>query len=368
MTTFGLYLRDLSHARTQSHGIVNYALGLCDAIGRQLAATERLVVFANDEIVDEITPRERVEILTGGPPPRGAQQLLSDHLGSLQAARRRGLAVLHFPKGFIPLVNPTAVRLAATIHDDIPVRYQEGAWGAEHRTARTRYFAWSLGHAARAADAVLTVSEFTRDQLAARWPGIRPVVTGQGVALPAVDFVPLASREPYAVHFGSVLPHKRSEEALVAMTDWIEAHPAGAISQVRVVGSLHDPRWAAHPLVRVLPPGQSNSAVAALLARARLLLFTSEYEGFGLPPLEASLLATPVVYARIPAVAEVLGPDAAGGYERGDRASFAAAVEQALSHDDAALRAAADDAAARHRWDDVAAATLAVYRRCRPTG
>lgn len=372
MTTYGLYLRDLSHARTQSHGIVNYALGLANALPGVLAAQEQLVIVANTEIAAALPlDHPRVTVDAGRPPPRGAARLFSDQVGSLKTARGRGVAVLHFPKGFVPLVNLTGVRVVATLHDDIPVRYWEGAWGREHRSPQTAYFAANVRHAARHADAVLTVSDFTRDQLQRRWRGVDPRVTGQAVTLPPTPFVPVSDRTPAALVFGSSLPHKRAADGIARTLRWIAANPGGGLDEVQVIGGvgrLGD--VASHPRLRLLGGGHSNAEIARLIARSRLLVFPSAYEGFGLPPLEATLLGTPVVFAKIPVLTEVLGPDAPGAYEP-DEGSFAHAVGGALAQDDQMLRRRAASMASRHRWDAVATTTVGVYRRlltAAPTG
>lgn len=364
MTTYGLYLRDLSHRRTQSHGIVNYGLGLTAAVAAQLAGPERLVVFANDEVAPalRLPAGDAVEVVVDGPPVRGVQRVASDHAGSLRAARRHGVRVLHFPKGFIPLLNPTRIALAATVHDDIPLRYWEGRWGREYRTAANGYFSWLLSHAVRRADTLLTVSAFTGGQLAQRWPSARAVVTGQGVTLPSHAFIPLARRGRYALHFGSVLPHKGSAAALRLLLQWLDDNPGHGVEQVRLVGDVGEvPGVSDHPRLKQVEGPQDNAAIAGLLASARFLLFGSRYEGFGLPPLEAAILGTPAVHARIPAVAEVLG-DAPGGYDANDPHSFDAGVRTVLRLDDESLRSAAAAAARRHRWDAAGAETLRVYR------
>ena len=50
----------------------------------------------------------------------------------------------------------------------------------------------------------------------------------------------------------------------------------------------------------------NDRAVAALLARSQALLFPSFAEGYGLPPIEAAALQTPVVSTNLPSVYEVL--------------------------------------------------------------
>ena len=103
-----------------------------------------------------------------------------------------------------------------------------------------------------------------------------------------------------------------------------------------------------------------TDALLSLIAESSALLFGSKYEGFGLPPLEAALVGTPVVYRRIPAVAEVMGDTHfpfESSYDSFKRALDAAlaATQEHIAHDGASL-------AGRFRWADVAQRTLTTYR------
>ncbi len=54
-------------------------------------------------------------------------------------------------------------------------------------------------------------------------------------------------------------------------------------------------------------PGLSDGAVAALLQGAEALLFPSFAEGFGLPPVEAMALGTPVICSKLTVLQDILG-------------------------------------------------------------
>ena len=109
--------------------------------------------------------------------------------------------------------------------------------------------------------------------------------------------------------------------------------------------------WA-HELPDVTLTGHvSDDDLAAIYSGARALVFPSDDEGFGLPPVEALACGTPVVTSDIPVLREVLG----------DRATFvdAADLEGLLAAGAAATRPA--PAAPAWSWKDAAAATWGVY-------
>ncbi|MEL7207965.1 MAG: glycosyltransferase family 1 protein, partial [Actinomycetota bacterium] len=71
---------------------------------------------------------------------------------------------------------------------------------------------------------------------------------------------------------------------------------------------------------------------ASLLRDATVLAYPSRYEGFGLPPLEAMAVGTPVVATDAGALPEVLG-DAADLVPVGDVEALAAALGRVLDDD-----------------------------------
>jgi glycosyltransferase involved in cell wall biosynthesis len=101
----------------------------------------------------------------------------------------------------------------------------------------------------------------------------------------------------------------------------------------------------------------------ALYAAVDMLVYPSIYEGFGLPPLEAMSVGTPVVAGSASCLPEVLGDAALLVPPRDDR-GFAEAVEALLT--DQALREKlvqlGKARAASYSWERCARQTLEVYR------
>jgi len=89
-------------------------------------------------------------------------------------------------------------------------------------------------------------------------------------------------------------------------------------------------------------------------------VFLSEYEGFGLTPLEALASGVPIVVLDTPVAREVYG-SAARYVSRPDVAEVAAAIAELFAEGPSRreLLAQAPAVLARYRWRDAARATLA---------
>jgi glycosyltransferase involved in cell wall biosynthesis len=112
-------------------------------------------------------------------------------------------------------------------------------------------------------------------------------------------------------------------------------------------------------------PRVSDGLLAEAYAGARLLVYPSWSEGFGLPPLEAMTLGCPVLATNRPSVPEIC-QDAPFYFDPADQASFNDALLQAVSDEVARQRAVARgrQVAAQYSWDKCGRETLALYREC----
>jgi glycosyltransferase involved in cell wall biosynthesis len=236
-----------------------------------------------------------------------------------------------------------------------------------YESAAARYLAWSFRRAVRDADALITISEFSRSEMC-RHLGADP--SNVTVVYPGLDEpsspIPVSSPldRPYALWVGAT---EVSKNVGLLLDAWSADSPSGL--SLAIVG----------------PPGRDHATLVERASKlggrivirgavdepelerwyrqAAVFLFPSRTEGFGFPPLEAMLRNIPVVAARAGSLPEVLG-DAALFHDPNDHETLRAHIErlmqdESLRHDQI-LRGR--NRAARYRWDLAGAETATVLR------
>jgi glycosyltransferase involved in cell wall biosynthesis len=172
-----------------------------------------------------------------------------------------------------------------------------------------RKVSYEVGY--RQADGIACISERTRNDLFASHPWLRSHLVR--VALLGADHVkgwsPMSSSEEYAIAFGQ-WGNKNVDLVLDA---WTYLHLRGEALPLVLVGLSEASRVRVQAKVDRLGLGQvvtilpwlPTDAFRQRFASARLVVFPSDFEGFGLPAVEAMRLGIPVVISDDPALLEV---------------------------------------------------------------
>jgi glycosyltransferase involved in cell wall biosynthesis len=280
-----------------------------------------------------------------------------------QAAARDHLDVFFAPAYTAPLFR--RVPLVVAIHDVSYAAHPE--WFSTREGARRR---WLSLFAARAAKAVITISEFSRRELADRLG-----ISGAGVHVIPPGITPssaAAAHRPGAnvLYVGSIFNRRHVPDLIRAFALVARDHPEASLD---IVGdNRSSPRQDLQALIAA--EGLTGHArwrqyvadeeLSTLYGAARAFAFLSEYEGLGLTPLEALAAGVPAVVADTPVARESCG-DAALYVAVGDLAGAARALGQALFDEDVrrALLRAAPAALSRYTWARAARETLAILEQ-----
>lgn len=179
------------------------------------------------------------------------------------------------------------------------------------------------------------------------------------------------SGAPYVLAIGTVEPRKDYPTLVRAFGALADAH-----ADLRLVIAGGD-GLAADALTeaiaapphrhRIDRPGRADDARRGqLLEHAAVLAYPSRYEGFGLVPLEAMAVGTPVVATAVGAIPEVVG-DAAELVAPGDPDALAAALDRVLVDGELRdrLRSAGRVRVDAHPWSATVDGLVDLYRTVR---
>jgi len=297
-------------------------------------------------------------------------------LAARPAQLRGDEAVWHSPHNGLGLPPPSCgAALVITLHDLIPMITPDGG-----RTGYVELFRREVPVAARRARAVIAVSEHTRRD-AVRLLGLDPgkITVIPEAARAACRPVPRESAadylgrkyglsQPYGLYLGGFADRKNVRTLIEAFAQVRGRLPPGFTLVVagrpdRTHGQV---RQLAHRLgcnSAVIFPGHIGEPdLAALYSAARVFLYPSLYEGFGLPPLEAMACGCPVICSNAASLPETAGGGALMVDARQAHA-IGAALETVANDDQAAEELGRRGLAwsAKFTWAAAAQRTLAVY-------
>lgn len=323
------------------------------------APTRRFILYSPEPLrIWGQTPPESVtaRVLPGGRGTWWEQTALRN------AARHDRLDAFFAPAYTAPVAS--GVPLAVTIHDISFIA--QPRWFRPRERWRRRAL---TTYAARHASVVFTDSMFSRSEIEKHLkidrsrlvvipPGVTPVRPG-GDAPAARE-----ARQPLVLYVGSLFNRRRIPDLIAAFAGAAQGVPGARLA---IVGA--DRTWPRQDLSTLAAAHHVASQVeirdylpqeeiARLYGRASVFAFLSEYEGFGLTPLEALTAGVPIVVLDTPVAREVYGP--AATYVGRDVAATAAALRHLLTSPDAAVEQLrrAPGVLAAYSWDRAAEETL----------
>lgn len=218
------------------------------------------------------------------------------------------------PYNTAPLRIPSRTKLLSVIHDLILLeRFNDAPM---NRRVRDAYRAVLLQHAIRRSSLILTVSEFTANELKRRYPRSNPRVIHctVGASWFVRDrVVHPQQREPYILIVTSNVAHKNVPRALQAFARYKALDPQSKI-KCRMAGVSSSAAFFEAMAINlgirdslIIEPFLSEAALQHAYRHALCVLIPSLMEGFGIPALEAMSSGTPLVSSNTWSLPEVGG-------------------------------------------------------------
>jgi glycosyltransferase involved in cell wall biosynthesis len=311
------------------------------------------------------------------------------------------LDFIHIPHFNVPLRLKTP--FIATVHDLIML---EQPWSAR-ATTKTRLvyemkrfgFKKTLQHVAKNARQIITVSNHAKNKIIHRlkvspdrvsvvYNGIDSAVTNSanpakisgtqdvqkqksntGQSEGETSIATLA-RKPFLLNVGNSYPHKNIETLLHAFSFLLADHPDVSLvlagpNNVFQERLREEAKEIAIPDDRIFFTGFiRDEELSWLYKNASVYVLPSKVEGFGIPPLEALKLGTPVAASRASCIPEILG-EAAVYFHPEDIESLVDAIESLLMNSDLKTKtlAKSHEVLAQYNWKNATAQVLQIYKK-----
>jgi glycosyltransferase involved in cell wall biosynthesis len=314
------------------------------------------------------------EVVACGPDPdQRVRRVLYEQLVLPRLARACGVEAVFFPHTIAP--RWSTPRHVVTVHDLMALSKRTDF--SPHKLA---YLRWTYRQLARRVRRFVAVSEFTRRELRdkLRIPVERVSIAPNALdddfmrdaVLDAYDGPPLPDR--FLLSVGGTFPHKRLHMVVDAFRHIATANPGLHLVMCGTFTGTPEgrARLEAHAVASglgdriLLLPRLSRSVFPHLYSRAQCLVSASEFEGFGIPLIEAMAMGCPIAATPAEGVLETLRGH---GRVAADFTldSLVAAIRMQMAARDRAskdLALARDYARSQFTWDASAAAVEAALR------
>ena len=293
--------------------------------------------------------------------------------------KKYNLNLMHFPHFNVPLFYSKP--FVVTIHDLILVHFP-----TVKATRLNPFFYWAkflayrivIHSAMKRAQKIFAVSRFTRNDIITHYALSKEkiIVTYEAGDLAEHSIIRDATAlthygiiEPYLLYVGNAYPHKNLETLLATFYEMQKK-----FSELQLVLVGRDDFFYGR-LKRIIARKKISGVVIlssvtddhlrSLYANAKVFVFPSLYEGFGLPPLEAMAHSVPVVSSDHPCMREILGESAYYVDARSVTALQNGITEVFLNKQlQRSLIRKGREQVKKYHWRDMAEKTLQTYKEC----
>lgn len=344
-------------------GSEEYTLGLLRAVHELDPLDLELRLFVHRSLLDHHPDLgRRFEIRTAPWVPGGkAGRVAIEHTWLARQSSR--VSLVHHAGGVVPSGTPAASVLAILDLQPLDMPRNFG-------NVKRNWLGHMIPRSIEAASVIVTPSQFTASRITGLF-GVgreRIHVVPFGLEGPVHGSRGSRPRDPLFVYPSIAYPHKRHVDLIDAFSVLSADHP-----NARLVLTGGEGPKTSELRSQIEAAGLSSSVsltgriprddLLTLIGTATAVVIPSEYEGFGLPALEAMSLGTPVIVADAGSSPEVVG-DAGIVVPTRDPGALTRAMGSLLGDRSIWLQRseAGRHRAASFRWEDSGQALISAYR------
>lgn len=300
-------LTDQSFQRTKSMGIFNVSMGLAKGLMNCPEVTE-LHILGNDECGEAFKdcPAHVHLHLTDRPVPRRFARVWWDQFGLCAAVRKINPDWVILPKGvppFFPCFGKA--KMACYVHDVIWEYYAKLSREGKNPFPwyENLYFKTLGLRALQKSDLVFTSTQFNKSRFESHHPHTNTAVVGIGFddkAAPAHN----EENKKDILFFASTFPHKLTALGVARLKAWMQRRSDKQNINIHVLGKVPDgvdtgeSYWIKKGRI-------TQSELRDLIDKqCKVSVYFSEYEGYGMPPVESLRAGTTCVASDIPPIRE----------------------------------------------------------------
>lgn len=333
------------------------------------------VIFTNNANQEFFSPGKNCKIVSSKfPPSKGILRVVHEQLMLPFYFYREKLDLIHFTGNVISFF--LGKKAVLTVYDLMWKYYLKSDWVPLYKRI---YYSSLCPLSFRGARGLISISRFIKDELTANLVNSKKVFVthlAQGVPpqeLTEHEILGFQKKFPKKFIFTATTtwPHKNLITLLKAFV--LLRKTPGFDHHLVVVGQNRLPNQEINRFIREerldlsclsMFGFVSDRALQYLYSNARVFVFPSLYEGFGLPLLEAMKAGVPIVASRAASLPEV-GGDACLYADPKSAEDFAEKVNQLLTDQDLRNKMIAQGKAreASFSWNTLALETIAIYEK-----
>ncbi len=273
---------DFDHATTKSIGIYNVALGLCMGLAINPNITE-LKIRSDKQFKSLLNiESKKIKFDVLDEPVSGLNRVWWECLGVWIWAEKQDVDWIIYPKGFMPILKHRKIKSCAYVHD-VMHNFYKAHYTKQQSLFKNFYFPTLFKNTLNNADLIVTNSDFTNDELSGlnEYQDIQTLGIGfENLHLNIqnqdrdyqYDVLIYASSAPHKVSYkiASYVKKYQQEKKLSLKIVVIGGQIA---TEFDCLGWDYKPRLSEYDYQQILND-------------TKLVIYASEYEGFGMPPIE----------------------------------------------------------------------------------